>query len=138
MNARIWMVCGAVLAALGVGLGAYHAHGLQAWLQQTGAEPEQVVRRLQHADVAVRYQLYHALGLLILGQLLLAITSRILTAACILLTVGIVLFSGGLYVMVFAGTVIHWAIVPSGGVLLIVGWIVAAAGLATVRREDRV
>ncbi len=64
MNARIWMVCGAVLAALGVGLGAYHAHGLHAWLQQTGAEPEQVVRRLQNADVAVRYQMYQALGLL--------------------------------------------------------------------------
>ena len=42
MNGRFWMSLGAALAALGVLLGAYHAHGLQAWLQQTGAAPEQV------------------------------------------------------------------------------------------------
>ncbi len=130
MNGRFWMLLGATLAALGVLLGAYHAHGLETWLENTPASPEQVVRRLDSAEVAVRYQMYHALALLILGSILARESRRLLLAACFLLTGGVLLFSGGLYLIVFAGTSVHWAIVPAGGVALVIGWMVAAAGLA--------
>jgi uncharacterized membrane protein YgdD (TMEM256/DUF423 family) len=130
MNGRFWMSLGALLAGLGVVLGAYHAHGLQTWLQHTGAAPEQVAHRLDNAEVAVRYQMYHALGLIILGTILNKESRRMLLAACWLLGLGVLLFSGGLYLIVFTGNAIHWAIVPLGGVTLIAGWLVAAIGLA--------
>jgi uncharacterized membrane protein YgdD (TMEM256/DUF423 family) len=44
----------------------------------------------------------------------------------LLFTAGIILFSGGLYLDVFTGDFFHWAIVPSGGLLLIVGWVFVA------------
>ncbi len=133
MNGRFWMSLGAALAALGVLLGAYHAHGLQAWLQQTGADPEQLARRLDNAEVAVRYQMYHALALIILGNILAKEPRKTLFAACLLLACGTLLFSGGLYLIVFTGQAIHWAIVPGGGVMLIAGWMVVAVGLASRR-----
>ncbi len=114
MKGQYWLVIGAVLAAAGVALGAYQAHGLQAWLETTGATADQVTRRMHNADVAVRYQMYHALGLLALGNLLLPGPRRLVAGACALLLVGVLLFSGGLYLIVFAGTALHWAIVPRG------------------------
>ncbi len=134
MHGKFWMSLGAVLAALGVALGAYHAHGLQAWLQQLGLNPEQIARRLDQAEVAVRYQMYHALALIILGSILANVPGKTLFGACWLLLLGTLLFSGGLYLIVFTSQAIHWAIVPSGGVMLIAGWSVAAIGLG-LRRQ---
>ena len=130
LKGRYWMVVGAALAAAGVMLGAYHAHGLQSWLESSGAAPEQVARRLGDAEVAVRYQMYHALGLLLLGSWLDRRPGRVLGAACALQTLGVTLFSGGLYLIVFAGTAIHWSIVPLGGVILIVSWTLAAVAFS--------
>ena len=59
------------------------------------------------------------------------------TSAVILL-VGLLGFSGGLYVIVFGGSPIHWAIVPSGGALLIAGWCVAAVGFVLPQGHARV
>ncbi len=135
MAGRVWMVLGALFAAAGVALGAYEAHGLPGWLKQAGIPPDEIAHRLANAETAVRYQMYHALALVIVGSLLLRRCSKLLVAACLLLTGGIVCFSGGLYVFVFSGNVIHWAIVPSGGVMLIAGWLVSAIGLALARTE---
>ncbi len=130
MKGPYWLAIGAALAAAGVALGAYHAHGLQAWLETTGATADQVTRRMHSADVAVRYQMYHALGLLALGQLLVPGKRRLVAGACGLLLVGVLLFSGGLYLIVFAGTALHWAIVPLGGLTLIAGWCLAGVACA--------
>jgi uncharacterized membrane protein YgdD (TMEM256/DUF423 family) len=48
---------------------------------------------------------------------------------------GIVLFSGGLYLIVFTGKLIHWAIVPSGGLLLMAAWLLLA--IVAVRISPR-
>lgn len=133
MTGRFFAVLAALLAAAGVALGAYHAHGLEKWLTRSGAEPAAVQHRLDNADVAVRYQMYHATALLALGIVLASHPRRLLTVACALLTVGVCLFSGGLYLIVFLGTALHWAIVPLGGVTLIAGWIVAAVALARLQ-----
>jgi uncharacterized membrane protein YgdD (TMEM256/DUF423 family) len=130
MNQRYFAVLGALLAAAGVLLGAYHAHGLESWLVNTGLTPEELSRRMGNAEVAIRYQMYHALALLTLGCLPANNAPRLAFAAGTLLCLGTLLFSGGLYVIVFAGTAIHWAIVPSGGLLLIVAWLVVAAVVA--------
>ncbi|MHB8969734.1 MAG: DUF423 domain-containing protein [Pirellulaceae bacterium] len=134
MKGQSWLVLGAALAAAGVAMGAYQAHGLQAWLETTGATAEQIARRLHNADVAVRYQMYHALGLLVLGSLFAHHPCRLVAGACGLLAVGVLLFSGGLYLIVFAGTALHWAIVPAGGLILIAGWCLAGVAFAISHR----
>jgi uncharacterized membrane protein YgdD (TMEM256/DUF423 family) len=137
MKGTLWLVTGAALAAAAVALGAYQAHGLQGWLERAGTPADQVVRRVQNAEVAVRYQLFHALAFLALGQWLTRRRSRLVQASAFLLLIGLLGFSGGLYVIVFGGLPIHWAIVPSGGLLLIVGWCVAAVGFAIPGDDER-
>jgi uncharacterized membrane protein YgdD (TMEM256/DUF423 family) len=56
-----------------------------------------------------------------------------------LMLLGTVGFSGGLYSMVFADEIIHWSIVPIGGMLFILSWIcLASSGLAKDRSERSV
>ncbi len=99
---------GAALAFIGVGLGAFGAHILEDVLT-----PE----RLGTFQTAVRYQMYHALGLLVIG----ALPVRAYRAA-LLLFAGSVVFSGSLYLLV--ATNISWlgAVAPIGGVLQLAGW----------------
>ena len=99
---------GALLAFLGVGLGAFGTHGLSDVLT-----PE----RLETFETAVRYQMFHALALLALGALP-AETRR----AAWLLFAGTVIFSGSLYLLV--ATDISWlgAVTPVGGLLQLAGW----------------
>lgn len=135
MNRRYFAVTGAVLAALAVLLGAYHAHGLEKWLAERCADVGQVQHRLDNAQVAVRYQMYHALALLMLGTLPMSNPNRLLNAGCWLICGGVLCFSGGLYLIVFAGNSLHWAIVPLGGLALVVAWTLVAIALGLARRD---
>jgi len=78
MRGRIWVVLGALLAGAAVALGAYHAHDLHDWLAAQPLSPELVARRMNEAATAVRYQMYHALGLMLIGVLLTDRSSRVL------------------------------------------------------------
>ncbi len=71
----------------------------------------------------VDYHFYHALGLLLIGVLSISMPSGLLKWSAILLTTGVVLFSGSLYIL--AVTEIKWlgAITPLGGISFIAGWI---------------
>jgi len=127
--ARIWIVVAALLGACGVSVGAYHAHGLQKTLEKSYTE-EEVTKKMDNCETAVRYQMYHVAALLAVGILGFSQRSRVLHVAGVFLILGVVGFSGGLYLIVFADNMIHWAIVPSGGLLLILGWVLlAVAGL---------
>jgi uncharacterized membrane protein YgdD (TMEM256/DUF423 family) len=86
-----------------------------------------VDEKMGFCETAVRYQMYHVAALLSVGLLSLWRRTRLLHIAGFVLLSGVVGFCGGLYLMVFAGRSVHWAIVPSGGLLLIVGWAVLAA-----------
>ncbi len=112
---RTFFVIGTILAGLAVATGAFGAHGLQKIVS-----PE----LLDTWDKAVRYQMYHALALLILAW---AVTHwpeqvRLLTVGGWLFLAGIILFSGSLYILVLSG--VRWlgAITPLGGVAFVVGW----------------
>lgn len=124
-----WIVLLAgVLGAIGVGIGAFAAHGLEKNLAEQGLSVEEIADRLRQCDVAVRYHLTHVLALLTIG--LLTPPSAVLRqAAAGFFFLGIALFSGGLYSMVFLGEMGHWAIVPAGGLCFILGWL-CTAGLA--------
>jgi uncharacterized membrane protein YgdD (TMEM256/DUF423 family) len=69
----------------------------------------------------------HALALVAVGGLTAARFSRCCGAAILLFVAGTLLFSGGLAVHALTGRIGHWAIVPGGGLLLILGWIALAA-----------
>lgn len=101
---------GAVLALLAVAFGAFGAHALKEIVT-----PE----RLQTFETGVRYQMYHALALLVMSVLPL----KNYRAAWLLL-VGTIIFSGSLYLLVLLDVGIFGAITPIGGVLQIVGWVV--------------
>jgi uncharacterized membrane protein YgdD (TMEM256/DUF423 family) len=106
---------GAVLAGIGVALGAFGAHGLKDRLS-----PEM----LEIYHTAVEYQFYHSLALILLG-LFVARTAPVPTAASAAawaFVLGIVLFSGSLYVLTLTGTKWLGAVTPLGGLAFLVGW----------------
>ena len=128
--ARRWIAIGALIGAIGVGLGAFGAHGLTDFLTRLGYVGGDLSRRLDLFDTAVHYQLLHAIALVLTG---LALAQRPagswrIAAWCFL--VGVLLFSGLLKVMTFAGPNWNWlgAVVPVGGVAMIVGWLALAIG----------
>ena len=127
MNPRTIAIIGALLAAAGVGLGAFGAHGLEDALRKLGHESD-VAKRLAWFETAVRYQLYHALGLVAVAALAATLTGSSFRAAAIAFLVGVALFSGSLYGMTFLGE--EWRklgmITPLGGLSLIIGWIAVA------------
>jgi Uncharacterized small membrane protein len=116
------LVAGAIFMALAVAFGAFGAHALKKVLS-----PEMLT--IYHTGV--EYQFYHALGLLIIGVIGFQVKSRFIGWAGILLSVGIILFSGSLYVLALSGIKGLGAITPLGGVSFIAGWICLAVGLVS-------
>lgn len=126
MTGRLAIIAGGLLGASGVGLGAYHAHGLENLLLAWELPAEQLERRLNNAGVAVQFQLIHGVALVAVGTLASGGGSRCLAAAVALFGLGVLLFSGGLFAIAFLGPVLPPAVVPSGGLMLIVAWLALA------------
>ncbi len=135
MKVRWTIAVAGVLGALGVGIGAFAAHGLEKMLAAQSLDPGEIARRLDQCDVAVRYHMLHALALLSLGGWSGRQGGRFRDAAVGLFVLGIALFSGGLYSMVFWGRMGHWMIVPAGGMCFILGWLALVAAACGARDE---
>lgn len=119
-----WIVAVAgTIGCIGVVIGAYAAHGLEASLLEQGLETADVAKRLDQCEVAVRYHMVHTLALLAVGLTAQSACRRRRAVAAGFFLLGIALFSGGLYSMVFLGVMGHWAIVPCGGLSFMAGWI---------------
>ncbi|MGE0491739.1 MAG: DUF423 domain-containing protein [Vulcanimicrobiota bacterium] len=110
-----WLTVGAILGGLSVLLGAFGAHALKEVLS-----PE----RLVTFETAVRYQFYHALALLAVGQF--AADNLWAARAGGLFAVGVALFSGSLYLLCATGITILGAITPFGGLSFMAGWVCLA------------
>src|SRR5262245_19408511 len=133
---RLWNFCGALLGAGAVFLAAYHAHGLAKFLEQrlesqavaATDRPAILEKKLHDFDTADRYQMYHAIALVLVG----VITARRSTfcghLAGMFFLAGVVLFSGLLYAQVFDHQPLHHLLIPAGGVALIAGWVALALG----------
>ena len=121
MSNRHTLVLGTLAAAAGVAFGAYGAHGLEDRLVALGYEAD-LPKRMAWFETGVKYQLYHALGLIVIANLP---RSR---WAGILFLVGMLLFCGSLYAMTFLSA--DWkklgAVVPLGGLSFILGWVTIA------------
>ena len=108
---------GAILAGLSVMAGAFGAHALKSRI-----EPD----LLAIFETATRYQIYHALGLILIA--LIREPSALIGVAGWLFFAGILIFSGSLYILSLSG--IRWlgAITPIGGLAFIIGWLCLAIG----------
>ena len=102
---------GAINALLAVAAGAFAAHGLRDRL-----EP----RALEVFETAARYQMYHALAIILAG-LIAPRFSGAATAGWIF-QAGIVVFSGSLYALALTDVKLLGAITPLGGLAFLVGW----------------
>ncbi len=106
----------AIFGALAVGIGAFGAHGLKPTLEAAG--------RLETFETAVKYHFYHALALLVLGVWTSVKPELKKTALSFWgFTLGILIFSGSLYVLCLSGVTWLGAITPLGGVAFILGWL---------------
>ena len=110
-----WLVVGSFSMALAVALGAFGAHALQDQLTP---------KELEWWQTAQQYQVWHALGLVLIG--LLDRGGRALRASAWLFCCGTVVFSGTLYAMALGGPTWLGAITPIGGVSFIAGWLALA------------
>lgn len=115
-----WVTVGAILGFLGVAAGAFGAHALRDAV---------TVDRLAIFETAVRYQLVHALALVLAGML----GARMAGWAFL---GGVVVFSGSLYLLVLLDKRWLGAVTPIGGVLFLVGWGLLAVHAGRSRASD--
>ncbi len=106
----------ALLGFLGVALGAFGAHGLEDTLKAHGT--------IETWKTASQYHLIHAVVLLVLG--LFSTNEGPARYAWRSLMLGVVIFSGSLYILSVTG--VRWlgAITPIGGLLMLIGWLLVA------------
>ena len=112
---QIFLAIAAILGGLSVAGGAFASHALQERLTE---------RALEVFSTGIRYQMYHALALLAVAILLENAKQAIpwLTASGWAFVIGIILFSGSLYLISLAGIKAVGPITPLGGLAFLIGW----------------
>ena len=118
MRDKVFIVIGAINGFFAVALGAFGAHGLKSQLSE----------RMLHAfETGVRYQMYHALALVLVGILFqFAQKNKKLAWSGLLFFAGIIFFSGSLYLLAFTSEAVFGFITPLGGFFFLLGWILLA------------
>ncbi len=117
---RLLVTVGALLGAIGVGAGAFAAHGLKARL---GAD------MLAVFETGARYQLWHSLAIIAVAWALSRWPSPMLILAGWLFVAGVILFSGSLYLLSLSGLRWFGVVTPFGGGAFILGWLALAWGV---------
>jgi uncharacterized membrane protein YgdD (TMEM256/DUF423 family) len=124
MNGWAWVRIGAVLGFLGVAIGAFGAHGLKARLESLGTSAT--------FHTGVEYHFYHALALLALGIMWGPFQARMTSnLAGWAFVIGVILFSGSLYVLAVTGFKTLGMITPFGGLAFLVGWAALVVAAST-------
>lgn len=119
---KIALTSGGILGGLAVIFGAFGAHYLSTFLENTG--------RHGTYDTAVKYQFIHALLLLILG---LADGKVDVKYPVYFALYGTLIFSGSLYLLIFTGVSALGAITPIGGLLMILSWVFLAINARKIK-----
>jgi uncharacterized membrane protein YgdD (TMEM256/DUF423 family) len=104
---NVLVAAGAINAAIAVAAGAFAAHGLRDRISE---------RSLEIFETGARYQMYHALAMILAGLLVAKTPGWVFQG-------GIVVFSGSLYALALTDVKLLGAITPLGGVAFLVGWI---------------
>ncbi len=104
-----------------VAMGAFAAHAARRWLEPPA---------LELLRTGALYEMFHALAILATASVASkASAQRLFLASQLAFAVGILLFSGSLYVLAFTGHSLWGAMTPFGGVAFLVGWLLLAVGL---------
>ena len=119
MTRRLALTSGAVFGGVSVVAGAFGAHMLKDSLTP---------HFLAVFETAVRYQMYHAMALLITGLAMTNGSSSVFQKSAWGFLVGILLFSGSLYGVSLSGVSWLGAITPLGGASFIFGWVCLVIG----------
>lgn len=133
MKTKYIITIAAVLGALAVVLGAFGAHGLKS---QISAE------RLETYQLGVTYQYYHVMAILVCGLLNKNLNLKLLGTAALLFMIGILLFSGSLYLLATRDLLsinrllpIIGPLTPIGGLFFIGGWSLMAFAALKIKEN---
>ncbi|OZU88486.1 hypothetical protein CIL03_12640 [Virgibacillus indicus] len=119
---KLLILLGVINGFLAVALGAFGAHGLEGKLSE---------KMLGIWEKAVNYQMFHTMALLVTGLLMAKMTGGSVTWAGWMFLIGIILFSGSLYIYSITAVKTFAMITPIGGVAFLIGWILL--GTAAVK-----
>ncbi|RKQ31530.1 DUF423 domain-containing protein [Oceanobacillus halophilus] len=119
---KLFLILGALNGFIAVALGAFGAHGLEARLTE---------KQLATWNTGVQYQMFHTMALLVTGLLLAKFQSGALNWAGWMFFIGIVIFSGSLYIYSTTAIKTFAMITPLGGVAFLIGWVLL--GIAVIR-----
>jgi uncharacterized membrane protein YgdD (TMEM256/DUF423 family) len=114
---RFFFVTACLFGFLGVALGAFAAHGLKSQLD---------ANLLVTFETGVRYQMYHAFALIAVAMAYTKWPTKGLIISGWMFIVGIILFSGSLYVLSLSGIRSLGMITPFGGLAFLIGWLCMA------------
>jgi len=118
---KTFMVLGAINGFIGVALGAFAAHSLAAYFND---KP----RLEANFKTGVQYQFFHTFALFVVAWGVMNFNSSLIPLAGWLFLLGIILFSGSLYVLSLTGKRWLGAITPLGGLAFLAGWVCLVIG----------
>lgn len=111
---KLFLILAALNGFLSVALGAFGAHGLEGKVSEKG---------LEQWGKAVDYQMFHTVALFVTGLLMSKVQTGLMTGAGWFFIIGILLFSGSLYIYAPTGIKTFAMITPVGGLAFLIGWI---------------
>ena len=111
---KLFLLIGIASSGLSVIIGAFGAHGLSDLLTRT--------ERTETFETAVKYQFYHSLGLILIGILFHLFSQPAIKTSAYLMLIGMIIFSGSLYILCLTNVSKWGAVTPVGGLILIIAW----------------
>ncbi|MET3684186.1 uncharacterized membrane protein YgdD (TMEM256/DUF423 family) [Alkalibacillus flavidus] len=120
---KLLLMIGAISGFITVALGAFGAHGLESRLS---------AKMLDTWEKAVQYQMFHTTAILIAAVLALKTDITLFQTAGWFFLIGIVIFSGSLYIYSLSGAKIFGMITPIGGLAFLVGWALVAYAVTKI------
>ena len=111
---KLFLILGAINGFLAVALGAFGAHGLEGKISE---------KAIGTWEKAVNYQMFHTMALLVTGFLMTKIQGAGIAWAGWMFFIGIILFSGSLYLYATTSVKTFTMVTPLGGVAFLVGWV---------------
>ncbi|MCH8273009.1 MAG: DUF423 domain-containing protein [Candidatus Marinimicrobia bacterium] len=118
--AKTFLIIAAVFGFLGVAFGAFGAHALKDKLTP---------QLLETFETGVRYQMYHVFAIAVVALASTHWRIGLLNISGWMFVVGIIIFSGSLYILSLTGEKMWGAVTPFGGLALLGGWLTLAVGL---------
>lgn len=115
-RSRGWIIMACINGFIAVGMGAYGAHGMEG-------QPE---HQIDSFNIGVQYQMWHALALIGVAWMVNLTGSLTARLAGVAFSLGILFFSGTLYVFGLTSDIPFAGSAPTGGMSLMAGWALLA------------